>query len=186
MCVISLQPLNYAWFVHHRYVRGELGRYLLLWSLQKMHDRNDFRQWWNEPFAILSSKLIRIQSKDLVMTCGPVFFYWYYNRYQAKGLWPNASTRLVWKFFKKSTPTQVPVRVWKKGPKKKTHIRTSWVCSKVDTHQTLVCDGNCLILIVEREHFSSHQKTHISTSWVCSKADTSWTLVVTENVWVLL
>jgi hypothetical protein len=25
-------------------------------------------------FAILSSKLIRIQSKDLVMTCGPVFY----------------------------------------------------------------------------------------------------------------
>jgi hypothetical protein len=103
------------------------------------------------------------------MTCGPVFFYWYYNRYQAKGLGPNASTRLVWKFFLKKYPIPGTCQGMKKGAKKKPHIRTSWVCSKVDTHQTLVCDGNCLILIVEREHFSSHQKTHISTSWVCSK-----------------
>lgn len=99
--VISFQPLNYAWFVCtigicQRWIREVSSSPL---KFAKMPDRNDFRQWWNEPFAILSSKLIRIQSKDLVMTCGPVFLYWYYNRYQAKGLGPNASTRLVWKFF---------------------------------------------------------------------------------------
>jgi hypothetical protein len=39
----------------------------------------------------------------------------------------------------------------------KIHIRTSRVCSKVDTSWKVGCDRKCLILIVEREHSSFHQ-----------------------------
>jgi hypothetical protein len=43
-CVISFQPLNYAWFVHHRYVRVELGEVSSPFKFERLHDRNDFRQ----------------------------------------------------------------------------------------------------------------------------------------------
>lgn len=127
-------------------------------------------------FAILSSKLIRIQSKDLVMTCGPVFYA------GTKGIREKA---LDWyeSFFLKY-PIPAPVRVWKEGAKKPKLGPVGYVQKVIPIKHWLwqkLSDSHC-----RKGTLLISPKTHIRTSWVCSKVDTHQTLVVMETVWFSL